>query len=108
MPQDDTVNSAIENADNWALARNPVYRNLQQKLIERTTERDVLRYVHSSSVSIAHVCMSYCDLTVPQRAAYLELVRMIGPDIFDDVPDRFNIRALIAQEQHIQEQLNSI
>lgn len=43
-----------------------------------------------------------------QRAAYLELVRAVGPEVFDDVPDRFNIRVLIAQEQEISDQLNNI
>lgn len=43
-----------------------------------------------------------------RRAAYLELVRAVGPEVFDDVPDRFNIRALIAQEQEISDQLNNI
>ena len=43
-----------------------------------------------------------------RRAAYLELVRAVGPKVFDDVPDRFNIRALIAQEQEISDQLNNI
>ena len=58
MLQDNSVNSAVENADDWALARNPVYRNLQQKLIERTAERDVLRYVHGSSV-LTHIHISF-------------------------------------------------
>ena len=38
----------------------------------------------------------------------MELVRAVGPDVFDDVPDRFNIRGLIAQEQEINKQLNNI
>ena len=42
------------------------------------------------------------------RAAYVELVRAIGPDVFDDVPDRFNIKGLIAQAQQIDEQLANI
>lgn len=53
--QNDAVDHAVENADVWALARNPVYRNIQQKLIERTAERDVLRYVHNASVTV--VCI---------------------------------------------------
>jgi len=43
MQQNNSTNNAVENADVWALARNPVYRRMQQKLIERTAERDTLR-----------------------------------------------------------------
>jgi len=36
------------------------------------------------------------------------MARAIGPEIFDDVPDHFNIRELIAQEEEIARQLNNI
>lgn len=39
------VDDAVKNADVWELSQNPVYRNLQQKLIERTVERDVYKCV---------------------------------------------------------------
>ena len=50
MPQNDSVDNAVKNADVWALARNQVYRNMQQKLIERTVERDVFRCGHNTSI----------------------------------------------------------
>ena len=40
-----------------------------------------------------------------QRAAYLELLQAVGPNVFDRVPDRFFIRELIAKECEIQEQI---
>jgi len=46
MQQNNTTNStadAVENADVWALARNQIYCNMQQKLNETTAERDVFR-----------------------------------------------------------------
>ena len=49
MPQNNTIDDAVKNADAWELAQNPVYRNLQQKLIERTFERDLFLCVHHSS-----------------------------------------------------------
>lgn len=110
MPQNNRVDSnhvdnTVENADAWELARNPVYRNMQQKLNERTAERDVLRYAHHTHLTVTHIRMPHL---FHQRAAYLEVVRAIGPDIFDDVPDRFKIRGLIAQEQQIREKLENI
>lgn len=53
----DAVDKAVKEADAWALARNPVYRNMQQKLIERTAERDVMRYVRDVSIIATHVCV---------------------------------------------------
>ena len=40
-----------------------------------------------------------------KRAAYLELLQAVGPDVFDRVPDRFFIRELIAKECEIREQI---
>ena len=52
MPEHDSIDNAVENADVWALARNPVYRRMQQRLIERTAERDVLRYFVKLPISL--------------------------------------------------------
>jgi len=108
MQQNNTTNNtadAVENADVWALARNQIYRDMQQKLNERTAERDIFRYVNQLS-SLKR--LSVCLMPFRQRSAYVELVRAIGPDVFDDVPDRFNIKGLIAQAQQIEEQLANI
>ena len=43
-----------------------------------------------------------------QRAAYLELVMAVGPEIFDTVPDRFGIRNDVADLERIQKRLNDI
>ena len=53
MQQNNVVNDAVaentvKNADPYALAQNPIFRNLQHKLIERTDERDRLRFVHQT------------------------------------------------------------
>jgi hypothetical protein len=97
------VDNAVKNADNWELAHNPVYRTLQQKLNERTAERDALRYACQTLLTLICIPHACCG-----RTGYLEVVRSVGPDIFDDVPDRFNIRGLIAQEQQIQKQLENL
>jgi len=39
------VDTSIEDADQWELARNPTYVRMQKTLIERTVERDRLRCV---------------------------------------------------------------
>jgi hypothetical protein len=49
------TNDAVEKADEWELARNPIYRGLQHRLIERTVERDLLRC--ACQLVIARVCM---------------------------------------------------
>ena len=40
-----------------------------------------------------------------QSDAYLEVIRASGPDIFDTVTDHYDIRALVAREQEIQEEI---
>ena len=42
----DTTATIVENTNVWALAQNKVYRNLQQKLNERTAKRDMFRYAN--------------------------------------------------------------
>ena len=99
------VDDAVKNADIWELAQNPVFRHLQQKLNERTDERDRLRYAYQKPLP----CLTTARLmSITSRMGYLEIVRALGPDIFDDVPDRFNIRELIAQEREVQKQLENI
>lgn len=46
------VDNAVKNANNWELAHNPVYRDLQQQLIERTAERDAFRYAHRTPLAL--------------------------------------------------------
>jgi len=42
----------------------------------------------------------------------MEVVRAYGPDVFDEVPDRFNLRELVQKEyevgEEIKERLNNI
>lgn len=45
MQSTDRVDTSVEDADHWDLARNPTYVQMQKKLIERTVERNRLRCV---------------------------------------------------------------
>lgn len=43
------VDDAVEKADTYDLARNPIYVHLQRTLIERTAALDEMRCVHQIS-----------------------------------------------------------
>ena len=39
------------------------------------------------------------NLPPQQRAAYIEVVRTLGPNIFDRIPDHFRLRDSLAEER---------
>ena len=97
------VDNVIKNANSYELAQNHIHHNLQHKLNERTAERDAFRYACQMPLTLIGIPNIHHG-----RSAYLEVVQFVGPEIFDDLPDRFKIRALIVQERQIQAKLENL
>ena len=93
---------AIATADHFALAINEQYRHLQRKLIKKTAKLDIMRCIFWGLLPL----VSIAEYT--QRAAYLELIIAIGPEIFDTIPDRFGIRNDVVELERIHKRLNDI
>ena len=106
MPQNDTADGEAKYILRLELARDEKCRDLQQKLNEMTAQRDMFRYVQRTCAPLTATFI--CTPHLCNRKAYLEVVQTFGSDIFDDVPDQFKIKQLIAEEQRIQEILNNI
>ena len=92
----------IRAADNWDLARNEYYLNLQRKLHEKSASLDRMRYVPHS----LQICLR--THLYGRRDFYLELVQALGEEAFDLVPDHYNIRGTISQLEEAKKKLASI
>ena len=54
---------------------------------------------HLTSLPKAQIFTRQC------RDAYLEVIRAYGPDVFDVVPDRFNLRELVKRETELDDEM---